>query len=213
MPTWWIDGVPAPFATAGEAAWKQTLRAALPAADGYSGDAVELDFTVDTRRRIADLDNLCEPVLSVLVNSAGWVGGRRSNITNLRATRRRGGEPGCRVTVGEVKHLSLTGTVVMDTLYSGPLPTSAQDPVLSAWITSQPFATTTGGLAVEVLYSSLTPNLGDIATGPTKRVIDGLWPILGGRAGAPADERIAALLVTKRALDQEGIRIVARRRV
>jgi hypothetical protein len=38
-------------------------------------------------------------------------------------------------------------------------------------------------------------NLGDIATGKVKTTIDGLWPLLGGVAGAPADTRISSLLL------------------
>jgi hypothetical protein len=45
-------------------------------------------------------------------------------------------------------------------------------------------------------------NIGDIATGVVKSLIDCLYPVLGGSAGDPADDRIDVLTVVKGA---EGI--------
>ena len=52
-------------------------------------------------------------------------------------------------------------------------------------------------LACELLFGSRTINLGDIATGRVKNVIDCLYPALGGTAGAPDDHRIRALEVRR----------------
>jgi hypothetical protein len=51
-----------------------------PSADGRF---LELDFAVAPAigyAEGADLDNLCEPVFSVLANRLGWFGGSRPNV-------------------------------------------------------------------------------------------------------------------------------------
>lgn len=42
-----------------------------------------------------------------------------------------------------------------------------------------------------------TVNIGEMATGPVKAVIDCLWPLLGGRPSAPDDGCVVALTVCK----------------
>jgi hypothetical protein len=52
---------------------------------------------------------------------------------------------------------------------------------------------------VSLEFGGSRVNIGNVATGPVKSVIDCLQPILGGRFGNPDDHRIVLLLVSKRA--------------
>lgn len=54
-----------------------------------------------------------------------------------------------------------------------------------------------GGVGVAIDLADAGVNLGDIASGPAKILIDGLSPILGGGPGAPHDGRIVALVTRK----------------
>ena len=51
-----------------------------------------------------------------------------------------------------------------------------------------------GRYAVTLEFGTSAINLGDIATGPVKSVIDNLYPIVGGTRGAPDDWRIEPLI-------------------
>ena len=48
-------------------------------------------------------------------------------------------------------------------------------------------------MGVSLVFGDPQVNLGDIATGRPKNVIDCLWPLLGGVAGAPDDHLVTAL--------------------
>ncbi len=52
-------------------------------------------------------------------------------------------------------------------------------------------------------------NLGDIATGKVKSIIDCLYPVIGGNMGSPEDWRIDILEVTKgiKILPENAIRV------
>ncbi len=52
--------------------------------------------------------------------------------------------------------------------------------------------------AVGLRFGGSAVNIGDIATGRVKSVIDCLYPILGGVVGAPEDWRITSLYVEKK---------------
>ena len=62
-------------------------------------------------------------------------------------------------------------------------------------------------LGIELRFSHGSPNLGDIADGPVKAMIDGLWPVLGGTAQAPFDRSVERLLVEKNAAGERGVRV------
>ena len=69
----WISGLPATFATRGEKAWRATVNAAMNGRTS-SGEALLFQFVLpdsDNSKRIADLDNFCEPMFSEIVNRLG----------------------------------------------------------------------------------------------------------------------------------------------
>lgn len=55
--------------------------------------------------------------------------------------------------------------------------------------------------AVLLRFGDPQINLGDIATGRVKALIDGMFPLLGGEIGKPEDWRIKSLAVEKGTLD------------
>jgi len=147
-----------------------------------------------------DLDNLLEPLLSVMVNARRWFAGRRPAITGIAAIKQHHRQTGCSVTVAEKVEEPWDPeavAVAREFRYPGPLPTSARDPVLAEWLISE-LATplSTGRIALTLRFGAAI-NLGDIATGPVKTTTDGLWPLLGGRPGAPADRRISSMLLRR----------------
>ena len=62
---------------------------------------------------------------------------------------------------------------------------------------------------VQIQFGSAAVNLGDIATGKTKPIIDCLFPVLGGTSGDPDDDRISTLQVEKgvKEVPLDGVRI------
>jgi len=201
----WIPGFPATFATAREAPWREALEKALPnAPDGVIPIGVLLSFSVEATTRGGqgfDLDNLCEPVFSVLVNRKGFFGGKRPNIRWWHASRRVASPGGCRIEPSN--HNSppqLEGDVVFAGKYQGELPRSASETAIAHWIEttgSQCQILPEDTIAVSLDFGTPSINIGDFATGRVKSVIDNLYPILGGVAGAPDDWRISELCVAK----------------
>src|SRR5438874_2568238 len=94
-----VEGKPATFATKGERPWKDALAAAVPLPSlGGEEKGLTLDFTVASlapNGHPLDVENLCEPVFSVLVNRVGWFGGSRPRIRWWRATKQQGANTGC----------------------------------------------------------------------------------------------------------------------
>ena len=197
-----VTGKPASFATAGEQPWKHAVVANL---GGLSPDPraafLELDFVVAPATGYAegaDIDNLCEPVFSALVNRLGWFGGRRPNVIAFRARKVVGLQTGCRVRVTGARweDVWISGTDLFDDSTTMSLPQSARDEAFASWVAKgmvRP-AGPTGDLGVEIRFQGLV-NLGDIATGRLKNVIDCLHPVIGGSARAPFDDRITSLEV------------------
>jgi hypothetical protein len=207
-----INGRPAPFATAGERPWKEAIAAALASsAPSAHGSFLELDFAVAPAigyARGADLDNFCEPVFSVIANRLGWFGGRRPNIRAFRARKTLAEPTGCRVRISDDRwHDSwIEGVVLLDGASAGPLPLNARDEAFAAWVEGAMVrpADPRAVVAVELRFSGPV-NLGDIATGRLKNVIDCLYPVLGGRPGAPNDARIVVLEAARVDADVDGV--------
>ena len=94
-----IAGVPATFATRGEEDWRNTVNSALKEL-GAPGNAMQLRFVLpetDDWKRIADIDNFCEPLFSEIINKLGWAGGRRPNLLWWHAEMCFGDAPGVEV--------------------------------------------------------------------------------------------------------------------
>ena len=207
----WIPGTPAPFATRGEKPWKDQLTQAVPAQPD-TGVGLKLSFVLtseSTWARRTDIDNLCEPVFSVVVNKLGWFVGRRPNLECFWAEKRYGEPTGLELSVLAKRpaHDDLRlDDVVFEGIYDGPLPNRASDKEIPDWLRSvgcTELANAADALGVHLRFSSRI-NIGDVATGHVKSVMDCLYPILGGTAGAPEDYRVHSLVIEKDAPDVAG---------
>ncbi len=202
----WIAGEPATFATKRERPWKEAIRQAVPAGESCCDrGGMLLDFQVESSQRGGqpfDIDNMCEPVFSTVINQLGWLGGRRPNILWFRARRLLKTPSGCTVRLeqgmapefGQVGH-----RLMLRDVYTGPLPTSGSAPELPAWqlgLTGVA-STTSTELSIRLSFAGTKVNLGNIATGAVKSTIDCLYPLLGGTAGAPDDWKVSALQCEK----------------
>ena len=201
-----IAGLPATFATKGEIPWKQTLTRSIEDPGDQAFIGVRLSFTLPTlepKGHHLDVDNLCEPVFSILINARGFFKGRRPNLLWWEATKERGEKCGVRVILEQLQSGGLTldlGGPSFNYLYSGTLPSSATDPDIPNWLSSLGVCKAVGGsgrFALQLDFLNPRVNLGDIATGKVKAIIDCLYPLLGGGKGKPEDWRIDRLLATK----------------
>ncbi len=203
-----VVGIPATFATAGEGPWKESLAIQIPQATVQAGmRGIVLKFrlrSLTPHGMPLDVDNLCEPVFSVLVNKRRWFGGRRPNISWWHASKSHDAATGCDVLLTDEGPSALPNTPPdVSGIYDGPLPRSAKSIELAEWSRSLPgrdrIETGRSPLAVRVGFGTARINLGDIATGVLKSVIDCLYPIWGGLPGRPNDHRICQLWVEKAA--------------
>ncbi len=208
----WVAGLPATFATAKEAGWKRALEDALPAGVGGAAAGLRLDFILPTLSPAGhplDVDNLCEPVFSVFINRLGWFGGKRPNLTWWRATKACSDPSGVRLTVepGPAPDMdSELGRAFFDAAYRDELPSRATDERVPAWLRSLgaiDLPRDDARFALRLRFGSARINIGDVATGKPKPMIDCLYPILGGPPGDPEDWRIDVLQVEKDIKDLE----------
>ena len=200
-----VAGLPAAFSTRGEKPWKGAVSQALddstpPASDSV---AISLDFSVAPSSGYPlgpDIDNLCEPLLSVVVNQLGWFGRRRPNISCLMARKQVANPTGCRVRAGgsAMRQKLSPGEELFKAECSLALPENARNLEWANWVAANMARKARAGalLGVRLQFSGLT-NLGDIATGRLKNVIDCLHPVIGGNIGAPADDLIVELIASK----------------
>lgn len=209
----WISGRPAPFATSGETAWRNILMREIPEAgtdDHFSGIIFEFHLSSDLyTRKGYDLDNLVEPVFSVLINRKGYFGGRRPNVRWFLARRVWGDTEGLKIELckGNPPPIWSGKGLILETIYSGPIPGSGSFSLLSEWLASQGLKPVSDRVGVFLSLPEKT-NIGDISTGPVKRVIDSLYPVLGGKdASSPEDWKINELLVVKKEINGIEIKI------
>lgn len=209
-----VAGRPSSFATAGERPWKEAIAASLATVQPSTGRFLELDFAVAPAvgyAEGADLDNLCEPVFSVLANRLGWFGGNRPNVRAFRARKSLHEPTGCRIRIADSRWADAwpEGHRLLDGTYPDQLPRNARDQSFAAWVTrtmSRP-ARPSGAIAVRLEFAGPI-NLGDIATGRLKNVIDCLYPVIGGAPGAPNDARITLIEATRMVVEvAAGVRV------
>ncbi len=100
----WIPGLPATFATRGEREWKETIkRFGGSVVPDPAHDGMVMEFVLETLApagQPCDLDNLCEPVFSVLINELGWLTGKRPAMRWWVASMTTGSNAGLRVGTG-----------------------------------------------------------------------------------------------------------------
>jgi len=191
-----VKGTPAPFANRGEREWKDRLRDQVPRAGGSGNEkglVLRFGYTGG-----GDLDNLCDPVFSVVVNEKGWFGGRRSNMVWWQASKGLG-PTGCGIKVStDVSPEPLSGEEVFSGVYRGPIPRRAVNEPMLDWVRSIYDESPVGaGAGVELVFRGWGVNIGDVATGPVKSCIDCLQPVIGGPVGNPDDWKISKLQVVK----------------
>jgi len=202
----WVQGNPAPFATRGELPWKKTLNKSLPQYSlGSREQGVIIDFNLANlfpHGQPLDIDNLCEPVFSILINRKGWFGGRRPNLYWWRATKSETTPIGCRIQLFSTSppSIQIPQNLVFDGYFPGPLPRNARNSHMSAWVrdTMDKRQTRLRALyLVRLRFDNTRLNIGDISTGVVKSTIDCLYPVLGGNPRSPEDWRISVLQVEK----------------
>lgn len=188
-----------------EQQWKARIKAVVPPAPGtHAGTGLLADFQIlsaTTVRPGFDLDNLLDPVLSAVINGQGWFGGRRPNLLWVAAQKTVMAKPGLRLAVLEhapCLWMDSQAAVGLDDVFQGQLPSAGAGQVYSTWVERHKLCRLArGNVGVRLDFTDPQVNLGDIANGKAKPLIDGLWPILGGSPGAPDDSRVTALVVRK----------------
>lgn len=200
----WIPGTPVTFATRGERAWKEVLKKSIQPVDENEYTGMYLEFILPTMAssgHYLDIDNLCEPVFSILVNALYWFNGKRTNIQWWTAEKRIGQETGLSIqffTTKNEEFLLQYGYPVFHATYLDKLPLKATDPNMLAWFNTFPGVKSLNGkIAVELQFQLESINLGDICTGKIKPVIDNPYPLVGGKPSNPDDWRIDRLYVNK----------------
>ncbi len=211
----WISGRPAPFATAGERPWKDAMAEQVPASLGEYSAGMVLDFSLRDDHGWPghpDIDNLCEPVFSTVINLLRWFGGSRTSLVWYLATKRLGTNVGASISLTSDPAPEVASVVAAPSLaatWSGDPPSSARDAHFLAWVQAQGAPAPEGQLAVVLEFGGSRVNIGDVATGPVKHIIDCLQPVVGGPLGNPDDHRIVCLLVVKNVfgVGESGVRI------
>src|SRR2546430_12610173 len=77
---WLVRGTPVGYSSgAAEQAWKAQIKSAVPLAPAaHAGDGLLADFRIappTAKSPGFDLDNMLDPVFSVVINGRGWFGG------------------------------------------------------------------------------------------------------------------------------------------
>lgn len=202
----WVHGIPSSYSNPPrDAAWRAALAMTLPFAPAIMGSqGIKADFVLlpaDWSRKGNDLDNLCELLFSVLINARRWIGGRRPNLRWYRVSKKPGEPSGCLVDVVEsmAPTFEPIGSLrILDDVYTGELPRNVRDPMLARWVESRSgLAAPRHAYSVLLQFESNTLNIGDIATGYVKAVVDSLYPVLCGNPKEPRDWQITILQVER----------------
>ncbi len=102
--------------------------------------------------------------------------------------------------------------VIFDEVYIGTLPKSATDKKFAEFvrISSKEKLRENDECVVKIQFNSHGVNLGNISSGTVKPIIDCLYPVLGGKPGAPDDHAIRTLIAEKgvNSIPQGSVRIV-----
>lgn len=177
-----VTGRPALLLTSGEKAWIETV--------GQFGvtdlSAPRLRFVVDAWLRGGnrfDLDNLVDPVLKV-------VGAGR--LTSLWAVVELGSEPGVEISEGPPPPAPSTAMCIR--LSSVPTRSDKANPAF-AELEAVEALVGNEALGCRIALGADTAGIVFGFNGPVKPTIDGLWPLLGGTLGRPADHRIRDLRI------------------
>lgn len=201
-----VAGHPATFATGGEKRWKKTLFDGISAPSMTGREAgLTARFVLATMAPNGmplDIDNLCEPLFSVLVNRVRWFGGKRQNIKWWSASKEMGENHGCYVTISSAPSPpAWDRPPVFTGVFGGAMPRRGRDPAPAEWchelMRGGMRLPCDGALSCALAFGSGRINLGDISSGVIKSLIDCLYPLWGGVVCAPADHRIDLLTAAR----------------
>ena len=209
-----IMGEPYTFATKGEIPWRQTISKTLPEKfDGmYSGVELKFHYVPQIHGQPLDVDNLCEPVFTVLVGEKKYFGGTRNNIEWFKAEKIPDTRGKLELNLSEKISKTSMNLPIFDENYDGKLPKSATDKEFAKFVenNTKKKLKENDECCVRIQFNSKNVNLGNISSGTIKPIIDCLYPVLGGNPGDPNDHTIRILQVEKgiNSVPQNNVRIV-----
>jgi len=216
--TYYIEGEPVSFGSGErERIWKGMILRRIDGAKAQIGGMV-LEFTLSQDRTKIDIDNLCDPVFSAVINNKGWFGKRRPNMEWWRAAKKTGEVQGLKLLISEsmawefeehelkYKEKVLSSRYPKDPLRQ--LPKSLADREFAEWveqnIESRQSEDENDRFIVRIQFGKNPGrnerNLGDIYSSRVKAIIDGLYPIFGrenDRGQSPKDWKVAVLQVER----------------
>ena len=212
-----ISGEPFTFATPGEMPWRQTMMESIPEnKDGkYSGVELKFHYVPSVHKQPLDVDNLCEPVFTILVGKKKYFGGKRGNIQWFKAEKIQDVSGKLELKLFEKTPEMQMNFVVFDEIYQGVFPKSATDVEFAEFVknNTKERLRKDDECMVKIQFNSNDVNIGNISSGTVKPIIDCLYPVLGGVSGDPDDHVIRTLLVEKgiSSIPQEKVRITISR--
>ena len=194
----WIEGEPATFATKGEALWKKLLHTEIPppALDGRE-TGLNLNFSVSSLLRHGQpfgVNNLCDPVFSVLIGQKGWFGGKKPGLAWWSATKRQGKPPGCHIAIYTKRSIVFPSqSPFWDEIFPGPLSVNGTSPELARWALALRVDRDVNWIPEKCSlyfgFADANLSLGNISSSRVKAAVDCLYTWLGGTAGNPEDWR------------------------
>lgn len=175
-----------------------------------------MDFALATlapKGHFLDVDNLCEPMFSVMASGLGWFHGSRPRVEWWSATKRVGVPTGCTLSRLEADGPeSPRGRPTLRETYRGVLPSSATSPEVATWAAvcmRQSGAAWPESCVLRLEFGSRVLNIASISSGGVKAFVDCLFPFYGGLPGRPEDHRIQHLIVQRGVadLDEKEVRV------
>ncbi|MGI6670537.1 MAG: hypothetical protein ACOX58_03035 [Christensenellales bacterium] len=197
----WIPGTPASFATRSEKTWKEQLLTCLSHSKYYHS-SLELKFVLPETSLVYkghDLDNLCDPVFSVLASSLGWFEGKQSNIDGWQAVKTIGNNTGLELRqVRRIEEKIPEKAIIFSDCYYGKIPHGALDPEIPRWLQKfDKLETSSNNIGISLVFVNHRRSIASLSDGMVKHVIDCLYPLYGGIGGRPNDHLISNLTIKR----------------
>ena len=198
---YWITGRPATFATRSEAPWKEKIISQIGNRKNEN-NSLELEFNIlneNYEQKGFDIDNLCDPVFTALTSKLGWYNGSQVNIISYRAIKIKGGIEG--MVLKDIEKIDFAiekATVQFDEIFKGSFPKNARDPQIPDWLSQfNNLKNIKGECGLALRFGTKKRSIASISDGIVKHIIDCMYPIFGGKPGAPDDHLISDLYVQK----------------
>lgn len=204
----WIQGDPATFATSKEKQWKEQVLTRLSSVP-VNSCSLDMEFRLSEangEKRGYDLDNLCDPIFSVLTSQLGWYEGKQTNIQRWRAIKRINAEAGLLIQpLKDIEESVDQSSILIDQKYDGILPKSATSYELPLWLKSlEKIPKVYQSCSISLTLVNINRSIASLSDGLVKHVIDCLYLILGGHPGDPDDHKINELVVKREKIEGKG---------